>query len=121
MPSTTDQGYRIPLDADPVADLALAVRNLAQDIDDKLGALAAGQATISVVAAASGSIAVTWPAGRFGGVLAPYVVATVKGTTNVYYATVNNVGVNGCDIKVVHKDGASATNDVVVNWIAVRQ
>lgn len=114
MSTTTTLGFRVPEDTDPVADGALAVRNLGQDVDDKVGVFASGQATIHVAAAPDGSDTITFPAGRFGS--APHVVCTARG--DLYFARPGVTTNADVVIKVIRRDGSSATTDVDVDWIA---
>lgn len=118
MPSTTPHGFRYPLDSDPVSDAAAAVRNLANDVDDKVGAFAAGSVTVVLNPGSNGSAAVTFPLGRFAA--APRVVATVNGT-NGYVASTNSVTATGFNAVVRQINDVSATANVPVTWIAVDQ
>lgn len=76
MPSTTPKGYRQPVDTDPVGDGALAVRNLAADID---------AAHDSQVATCTGTT-VTGATVDLGGVT---TTVAVPSTSAVYLVTVS--------------------------------
>lgn len=114
MPGTTDLGLRYPLDSDPVADGAQAVRNLAQDVNDYVGVFASGNASIAVTASPDGTDTITFPAGRF--TAAPHVVCTARG--DLYYARPGTTTEDDVVIKVIRRDGSSATTSVSVDWIA---
>lgn len=117
MPSTTTLGYPIPLDSDPVADLALAVRDLAQAVDDNVGKVYAGTTGIDLVAASTGTVVVNFPVGRFSGT--PVVTGTA--TNQNYYVTVSAISSASVTVRVSHRDGSNATATVNVHLIAVQQ
>lgn len=118
MPGTTTHGFRYPSDTDPVNDGAEAVRNLANDVDDRVGAFACGSVVVAVAAATNASAAVVFPAGRFAA--APRVVATINGAL-LYGASTSAITAAGCNIHVRHLDNTSATVNVTVHWIAMDQ
>lgn len=119
MPTTTGKGFRIPLDTDPAADGALAVRNLGTDINDTVGRHAAGSVNVNVTAAAQGDAAVAFPVGRFN--VAPVLIPTVVGN-NAYYAirVASGLTTTGGNVRVCHRDGTSATATIQVDWVAVQ-
>lgn len=118
MPGTTAHGFRYPLDSDPVQDGAEATRNLANDVDDLVGAIAAGTVTVNVTASATGSAAVTFPAGRFAN--APIIVVTSRNGSYVA-ATAAGITASGFTASVRHVDNTAATVAVQVTWIAIDQ
>jgi hypothetical protein len=66
MGSVTPKGYPYPVGTDRVMDGDDAIKALATAVDTKLGAAAAGTLDITGLAAnGTGSVAVTFPAGRF--------------------------------------------------------
>lgn len=83
-----------------------------------LARLATGAATVSMTAAANGSTAVTYPAGRFS--VIPIVVATLASGSNVYVAGVGSSNINGFTALAFHKLGTATTISVTVNWIAIQ-
>lgn len=122
MPTTTTLGFPIPNDSDPMADLALAVRNLAQYVDDNVGKVAIGQSTITVTAANTGDLVVNFPAGRFAAGQTPRVVAQVADSSNNFMVHVPVISNTQMTLRAIHRDAASTTTTtVVVNWIAVYQ
>lgn len=120
MTSTTTLGFPMPDDSDPVADLALAVRNLAQKIDDNVGMVACGRGTVNLAAASNGDLNIVFPVGRFIGSGVPRVVANTG--NRQYYAVVVGTPTNaGATVRVQHRADSSATVAVDVDWIAVKQ
>lgn len=119
MPTTTGKGFRVPLDTDPVADGALATRNLGTDVNDHVGRHAAGSVTVNLSAAASGDAAVTFPVGRFNAT--PVLIPTVVGN-NAYYAirVTSGLSTAGGNVRVCHRDNTAATASVQVDWVAVQ-
>lgn len=118
MPSTSPHGFRYPLDTDPANDGAEAVRNLANDVDDRIGAIAAGADSVALVAANNGTKAITFPAGRFAS--APRVVAVATGTS-AYVMGVNSITTAGCNVTVRQINDVTATTSIAFHWIAVDQ
>lgn len=118
MPSTTTRGFRYPLDSDPVSDGAAAVRNLADDVNSKVGAIARGTSTVTVTASTIGTAAVSFPAGRF--TAAPAVVATGN-NSSVWMAYVQAVTKDRFTLGVRQVQGTSTSATVSVHWIAVEQ
>lgn len=116
MPGTTSRGFRYPLDADPVNDGALAVRNLANDVNNKVGVFASGTATVTVSASDSGNVIVTFPAGRF---TTPPVVV-VSSTTYGYYAWVDSITATQCRVLLTHVNLTSGSITAAVKWIATQ-
>lgn len=110
---TTPGGLPYPEGTDRVMDGDDAIRALAE----KLGATAAGQATVVLNNAPSGSVAVTFPAGRFTS--PPVVNATAYGTTT-YIANNGGATVNGVNIGCRYYGGTATTANVVLSWQAVQ-
>lgn len=118
MPSTTAKGFRQQDDADPVADLALGIRNLAADVNNKVGLVASGSVTINIGATGTPvSAAVTFPAGLF--TAAPDVQVSLSGSTapqNFSPPSAAGVTNTGCNIWVTRTAGAAASINVA--WTA---
>lgn len=117
MTGTTTLGYPYPEDSDPVADLALAVRNLAQKVDDNIGVVATGTATVAMGGTANATVAVVFPVGRFTSAPA---VATGSNHGN-YDAYVESVTASGFTMRCKHRTDANTSVNVPVYWIAVQQ
>lgn len=115
MPTTTTRGFRVPLDSDPVNDGAEATRNLGQDVNDKVGVFASGSIVINLAAAATGSAAIAFPAGRFSAT--PRIVATLR-TSTTYVPSVTAASAAGATVNVRHVDSTAATTALTVDWIA---
>ena len=114
---TTPKGYPYPEPNDPVGQGDDVIKALAQAVDDKVGASAAGTATISLAAASAGSVAVTFPAGRFSA--APAVTASANNTAAQHY--VMNTGTpspGGVIVVASQKASTQATISFPVSWIA---
>lgn len=77
---------------------------------------AAGDITVSLANAASGSVAVTFPAGRF--TAAPAVVATVAGLSTTYVAGTGGRTAAGVTVIAFHRAGTASTVALTVSWIA---
>lgn len=80
-------------------------------------AVQSGTASVSLSAAASGYVDVTFP-NAFATGTAPRVAATVDGQPN-YYAVTSARTSAGVRLTVVQRDGATATTTVPVTWIAI--
>ncbi|WP_408898639.1 hypothetical protein ACJ5H2_05900 [Nocardioides sp. R1-1] len=120
MSGTTSRGFRYPDDTDPVNDGALAVRNLANDVNTKVGAHASGSVNVSVPAgdsSGSGSVIVAFPVGRF--TAAPRVV--VSSTTFGYVAWVDQITATQCRVLLTHINATPGAITAAVQWIAVQQ
>lgn len=118
MTTTTRLGYRQPDDSDTLASLALQIRNLAADIDTKLGAHASGKTTVAVNSSTTGTVAnIAFPAGRF--TAAPRVVGCAD--SGAYNVSVQSITAASFTIVVRHIDALSGTTSTDVNWIAVQQ
>jgi hypothetical protein len=81
--------------------------------------IASGTVLVNVNNAASGSAAVTFPAGRFTGT-APNIVATLATTSTMYIAGVGGQATTGFNANIFHRDGVVATTSLNVSWIAVQ-
>lgn len=81
-------------------------------------AYAAGNVAVTVSAAASGNAAVTFPTSRF--TQPPIVVATVTIVSTAYFCIATGTTATGCTISAIHRDGASTSGTVNVNWIAIQ-
>lgn len=116
MPTTTPAPLSVPymIEADPLADVAAIMQSLAERVDKLLPAR--GQATINLASAASGSVAVVFPAGKFTS--APNVQATVIRGASFYVVSVTNVTKDGCTIYVQHANSTAFTAAVLVDWSA---
>ena len=77
------------------------------------GRTRAGQAAVSLAAASTGTVDVTFST-PFDSV--PRVVAT--SASALYYATVHSISTSGCVIRVRHVEGTTATTTVSTQWIA---
>src|SRR4051812_25971815 len=108
MPANTAKGYPYPLGTDRVMDGDDAIKNLAEAVDTRVGVLAAGLVSVPVSSGqASGTVAVTSPAGRFSAV--PIATGTYQGS-NIAWSSVNisAVTASGCTIGVSHRDGTAS-------------
>jgi hypothetical protein len=116
MPNTTN-GYPYPATSDPVAQGATAIQNLAQAIDTRVRATAAGQVAVSVNAAATGSATVTFPAGRF--TATPQCFGNAQ--NSLYVASIGAGGrtATGCTVTIRHIDQAVTTATPNVDWLAI--
>lgn len=77
----------------------------------------AGSGVVALVAAASGTVAVTFPVGRFSAT--PVIVCTVYGTAS-YAASVISADAAGCDLIAFQRDATPATISVAVNYHATQ-
>lgn len=117
MPGSTAKGFRYPNDTDPVANGALAVRNLANDVNDKVGLIATGVQAINVAASTTATVNnIALPAGRF--TAAPHIVATAD--SGAFNVAVQNITTTTFTLVVRHIDAASTTVTVNVHWVAVQ-
>lgn len=77
-----------------------------------------GSVTVSVAGASSGTIAVTFPTGRFPA--PPVVLVSKQGAAlSKFHAYATSITATGCTIGVQSGDAGTATGDVVVAWMAV--
>lgn len=119
----TSKGYPYILgtqNASLIDDWAL---QLATKLNDTIPmAIAAGSATLNISAAATATVAITFPASRFS--VAPIVMATI--TNAVTGATkliprVTTATTSGANIVVYTGDGTNATaTGVTIGWIAIQ-
>jgi hypothetical protein len=116
MPAETGKGFPYVQPADAVADYPTTSQLLAQKIDDHVpGARAGGAATTS----ASGSVAVTFPVGRFA--TSPRVtlgiIASALPTAAVWQAYVTGATPTGFTLRAHRSDSLSGAV-MGVNWYA---
>lgn len=120
MATTTQLGFPIPEDTDPLADIALAVRTLAQYVDDNIGKVYVGSSVIPVNNANTGDLLVNIPAGKFSA--APKVVAQVADTSNGWMVHVISATATVITLRAINRDaGTVGTANVTAHWIAVQQ
>lgn len=101
--------------------MALAIRNLAADVDTKLGARASGSVNVTVAAGNnSGDATVAFPAGRF--TAAPILIPVVVGT-NAFYAirVASGLTKDSGQVRVVQRDGVAGAATIQVDWVAMQQ
>lgn len=90
MPANTPKGYPYPLGTDRLMDGDDVIHSLASAVDSKLGVMASGAVTITVVTGGTPvTVAVTFPVGLFTAV--PNCFAGYGGTVNLN----NGAGVQG--------------------------
>ncbi len=117
MPANTAKGYPYPLGTDRLMDGDDAIHNLATAVDTKLGVAASGTAQLTTPASGNGTVAVTFPAGRFTGT--PNAVACLASTASVVTdgnVTVTGVGPTGMTLNY-NRGGA---NTFTIQWIAIQ-
>lgn len=118
MPATTTKGYPYPVGTDRVMDGDDSIKNLATEVDTHLGRVASGSVMVSLpTAGVAGSIAVTFPVGRF--TVAPQI-ATALASGNAGYmggtATgVTGITTSGCVISAVR---SGSNTSMGVSWVA---
>lgn len=111
MPSNTANGLRIPLDTDPLADAAKAMRDLANGIQS-------GQVTVDIVTqnVVVGPVNIVFPVPYPAGTQ-PVVTVTCNTTgAGTRHATVGGITNTGFGLYAVNQ---ASSADVIVNWIAV--
>lgn len=114
--ANTAHGYPYPLGTDRVMDGDDAIHALADAVESKLRASAAGLVVVNIAAAGSGSVAVTFPAGRF--LAAPAVSVGVHTSPTNYYGGTTAVAASGCTVFASHRDGTSASIAINASWTA---
>lgn len=113
---TTASGYPYPEDTDIVAQGSSAIKALAQAIESRLRATAAGQVSITVNTTTTiFSKAVTFPAGRFTS--APIVVTSVSHSW--WVASVSAITATGCTITIRNVTTGSESTSRVAYWHAI--
>ena len=114
---TTSTRKAIPkmADSDPMSDVAEAIRDLADRVDELLPL--SGQASVSLVSASSAYTTVTFPGSYFAAT--PRIVATVNGDAN-YFAIVGTASASSVRVYAVHRAGSTVTATITVDWIAVK-
>lgn len=110
--STARRGLPYMVDTDPMADVAQSIEDLALALDKTIR----GTATITLAASASGSVAVTFPAGLFSA--APIVTATVIRAAHFYIVSADSITSSGMTLRVQHANSTSFSTSVVVHWTA---
>lgn len=121
MPSQTNHhDIPYPVDADPPADAATAMQALAERLEALLPI--SGRVTVTVTAAASGSQAVAFPAGKFpvGATVRVVCSTNIAGNTS-YFAYASSATNTGFTARVRHHDGTVQSTTVDVDWVAVLQ
>lgn len=118
MASSTALGFRYPTASDPVANGAQAVQNLAQDIDDTVGRIATGTATVTLSSSNTGVTAVIdFPAGRFTSAPKVTLGSNAQGFVwNKVSATATQL-----TLRVSTTNGGTSSTTVSCDWIAVQQ
>lgn len=111
---TTTSGYPYPEDSDPVAQGAQAIKALAQKTEELQRASSRGGSDVHLTDDAVGSLAVTFPVGRFPG--PPQVAACTDSTS--YFASVTSITADGMTVHVRHFQNTPATTTITVHWIA---
>lgn len=106
---TTAKGYPYPEPTDPLANTDLAIKALAQFLEDKnVRAIHAGSKVVNVPAGATSAGSATpfvFPAGKFSAI--PIVVAVVQGTSS-YHVAVGATSAAQVDFTVRHIDASAA-------------
>lgn len=120
MPTTTGRGFRIPLDTDPVADGALAVRNLGTDVNDNIGRIAAGSVSVQLTNQSTNTATFNVPVGRFINNQGNITV-TCSTIFAGYIANVTSISTTQIGVRITRLDGTNVTNSVPVHLIAVQQ
>lgn len=115
MPNTP-LGIPYPAPTDPISQGATAIQNVATFLDPKIR-IAAGQVTIPISNAISGSANVTFPAGRFTS--APIVVAASQ-AMNLVASVAMGATTSGCTINLRNADNNTQTSNSVARWIAIQ-
>ena len=114
MPGTTAVlGIPIPLDTDPFADGAKALRDAMNNLD---GRLKWGVKAVSTVASTTGTAVVTFPA-AFATVPTAMVATADSGAFNV---AITALSTTQATITIRHIDGAATSTTVNVYWVALR-
>jgi hypothetical protein len=120
MPANTPNGYPYPLGTDRVMDGDDSIHSLADAVDTKLRTSAAGVATITVaVGAATGNVAVTFPAGRF--LAAPAVQVTANAAPTAWFGGAGSITATGAIIYASQRDGTNVTGspiNIPTSWTA---
>lgn len=83
-------------------------------------AMAAGSATMTITAASNGSVAVTFPVGRF--TVAPIVTCISAGGTgsSQFYVAHTNLTTSGMTIQAFQRDNTTATASFTIHWHAIQ-
>lgn len=121
MPGQTNH-HDVPymVDSDDMADVATIMQTLSERVEALLPI--SGRVTVNVAAAANGSAAVAFPAGKFPvGATVRVTCSTVVAGATSYFAYQSSATNTGFTARVRHHDGAVQTTTVDVDWIAVLQ
>jgi hypothetical protein len=114
----TPRGYPYPLGTDRVMDGDDAIKALAQAVNDRLGAIAAGQLTVTPVSADTAiNTPVNFPAGRFSVAPLVFVVsnATAQQPGTIIRCWSGSVTPAGCNIGL----SRSAVVATLLYWLAI--
>lgn len=115
---TTGQGYPYPAGTDRLVDGDNVIAALAQAVNDKLGACAAGTASVPITAVETAtSVAVTFPVGRFTAPPHVNVCANTGSPGGIYNPCSAGATTGGVTLWGARNTGTTAFN---VNWIAVQ-
>lgn len=115
----TAKGFPYPEPTDPVANTDLAIKALAQYLEDKAGvkAIHIGQLNVSLSSAAVASAGFTLPAGKFAA--APLAVAQIFNSSSLYTATVTSITATQVNVTVRKIDSVAVTATIPVIVLAV--
>lgn len=115
---TTSRGYPYPEDTDPVAQGAQAIQALANAINTRAGACAAGTVTITANNAALAFATVTFPANRFSA--APFVSGTANSGFWIPFRS-GGASASSVTIGIRHNDNVTQSSiNQTVDWIAIQ-
>lgn len=115
MTANTAKGYPYPQGTDRVMDGDNAIQALAEAVDTKLGVMAGGTVSVTIVTGnTSVGAAVTFPVGRF--TVAPLMLASPTGTQ-----LANNAGASATAITTTGATvygGRTTAGGLTVAWLA---
>lgn len=114
--ANTAHGFPYPVST-ATPDVPRDVKALADAVEASYVEVAHGSAAVTISASAAGTVAVTFPVGRFTAV--PTLTATCVGTSQ-YVAMTSTPTATGATLTARQVDNASASTTVTVAWIAVR-
>lgn len=116
---TTAKGFPYPDPTDAVANTDLAIKALADFLEsNNVKRIHVGSAVVAVAAAATGTVAVVLPAGKF--TAAPMVVAMAIGTSVYFASTTGGPTAAGFTLQVRHNTNVAQTVNVTVHYVAVQ-
>jgi hypothetical protein len=116
MGSTTTQGYPYPLGTDRVMDGDDAIKALAEKADANAGATASGRASASTTNTPSGTVVVTFPAGRF--VAAPTSVVACAYQASTYIVSTSTITATTVTLTIRYYLGSNTTATIECCWFA---